>query len=102
MKKIFLVLVLGSFMGLALNASACDGHKSKTTKASTETVAKTPVTTASTSVAKDSKKECTPAEKAACVDKASTKAGCTDGVTTTAAGSTKSCCPPKKTTTKKS
>jgi hypothetical protein len=100
MKKIFLVLVLGSFMGLAFNANACDGHKSKTTKASTETVAKTPVTTASTSVAKDSKKECTPAEKAACVDKASTKAGCTDAATTST-GATKSCCA-KKTTTKKS
>jgi len=85
MKKILFVFVLGSFLGLGLNANACDGHKSKTTKASTETVTKTPVTTASTSVAKDTKKECTPAEKAACSDKAA-----------------KSCCSTKKTTTKKS
>jgi len=106
MKKIFLVLVLGSFMGLAFNANACDGHKAKTSKASTGTVAKTPVTTASTAVAKDAKKECTPAEKAACVDKASTKAGCAPdaGIKTTstdATGASKSCCA-KKATTKKS
>ena len=107
MKKILSLFVLGSFLAIGVTANACDGHK-KTMKASTE-VAKTPVTTASTAVAKDAKKECTPAEKAACVDKASTKAGCgTDGVKTTSTDATgaakaKGCCSSaKKTMAKKS
>jgi hypothetical protein len=74
MKKILFVLVFGSFLGLSLNANACDGHKAKAKKASTTTV------TGATKVSADAKKECTPAEKAACADKAkvskaSTKAG---------------------------
>lgn len=98
MKKILSLFVLCSFLAVGVTANACDGHK-KASKASTE-VAKTPVTTASTAVTKDAKKaECTPAEKAACVDKASTKAGCgTEGVKTTSTDATgaekaKSCCP---------
>ena len=93
MKKILSLFLVCSFLAVGVTANACDGHKKASSKASTE-VAKTPVTTASTAVAKDAKKECTPAEKAACVDKASTKAGCgTEGVKTTSTSKAKSCCP---------
>ena len=105
MKKILSLFVLCSFLAVGVTANACDGHK-KASKASTE-VAKTPVTTASTAVAKDAKKECTPAEKAACTP--AQKAACgTEGVKTTSTDATgaakaKGCCSSaKKTMAKKS
>ena len=73
MKKILFVVILGSFLGLSLNAQACDEHKAKAKKASTSVTGATTVT----KVADTKKDGCTPAEKAACgtTTKVSTKAG---------------------------
>lgn len=50
-------MILGSFIGAAMSAYACDEHKAQAKKTSTQTVTDA-TTTPAAPVAKDAKKEC--------------------------------------------
>ncbi len=63
MKKVLLLAVMSLFLGAGA-ANACDGHaKAKTTKADKASVATTSAVAVTAPVAK---KDCSPADKAAC------------------------------------
>jgi hypothetical protein len=97
MKKVLLLAVMGLFLGAGA-ANACDAHKAKAAKTDKASVAATTAVTAPVST----KKDCSPADKAACSTSAAAKANCETKCGTAKKGvkmteeSTKTATPDKK------